>query len=59
MKRPQDGGEGNLRLIVSYICYNETTKRQQDQKDRGEILTKLKPGVGERDADFKFTFMWK
>ena len=41
------------------LCYNETTKSQQDQKERGEILTKMKPRVGERDAQFKFTFIWK
>ena len=31
------------------------TKRQQDHKEvRGEILTKIKPRAGKRDAEFKF-----
>ena len=31
------------------------TKRHQDQKKvRGEILTKMKPRAGKRDAEFKF-----
>ena len=37
------------------LCFYEMTKSQQDQKERGDILTKMKPRAGERDTEFKFT----
>ena len=34
------------------LCFYDMTK---SQKESGEILTKMKPRAGERDAEFKFT----
>ena len=46
---------GGKSAAYGELCFYEMTKSQQYQKERGEILTKMKARAGERDAEFKFT----